>query len=230
VADLNGDGLPDLVLGNIGENFYLRPDSARPVKLWVYDFDLNGIPDKILTQTLHGHDMPVFLKKDLEDQLPSLKKQNLRHADYAKKTIQELFPPQLLDSAQVKTFNFSSSIVAFNEGNGHFRIQRLPTTVQLSSVNAITVLDANHDGYPDLILGGNEFGFLPQFGRLDASLGDVLLNDGKGNFNCLTPDRSGLSLTGQVRDIIPIPSKNALYLLFLQNDEFPALYEVENKK
>ncbi len=35
---------------------------------------------------------------------------------------------------------------------------------------------------PDLILGGNEFGFLPQFGRLDGSFGDVLMNDGKGNF------------------------------------------------
>ncbi len=230
VADLNGDGRPDLILGNIGENFYLRPDSARPTKLWVYDFDHNGIPDKILTQTLNGRDMPVFLKKDMEDQLPSLKKQNLRHSEYAKKAIQDLFPSQLLDSAQVKLFNYPSSIVALNEGNGHFRIQRLPTTVQLSSVNAITVLDIDHDGHPDLILGGNEFGFLPQFGRLDGSLGDVLLGDSKGNFTCLGPDRSGLNLPGQVRDIAPIPSKNALYLLFLQNGEYPALYEVENKK
>ena len=230
IADLNGDGRPDLILGNIGENFYLRPDSARPAKLWVYDFDHNGIPDKILTQTLDGRDMPVFLKKDMEDQLPSLKKQNLRHAEYAKKAIQDLFPSQLLDSAQVKLFNYPSSIIAINEGNGHFRIQRLPTTVQLSSVNAITVLDIDHDGHPDLILGGNEFGFLPQFGRLDGSLGDVLLGDSKGNFTCLGPDRSGLNLPGQVRDIAPIPSKNALYLLFLQNGEYPALYEVENKK
>ncbi len=73
VADLNGDGKPDLVLGNIGENFYLRPDSTHPVKLWINDFDQNGITDKVLTRTLDGRDMPVFLKRDMEDQIPSLK-------------------------------------------------------------------------------------------------------------------------------------------------------------
>jgi hypothetical protein len=229
IADLDGDGKPDLILGNIGENFYLRPDSARPVKLWVYDFDHNGIPDKILTQTIDHRDMPVFLKHDMEDQLPSLKKQNLRHADYAKRAIRDLFPSQL-DSADVKLFNYPSSIIAFNEGDGHFRIQRLPTTVQLSSVGAIRCLDIDHDGHPDLILGGNEFGFLPQFGRLDGSPGDILLGDGKGHFSCLSPDSSGLNLPGQVRDIAILPSKKQLYLLFLQNDQYPALYAVKPKK
>ena len=36
--------------------------------------------------------MPVFLKHDFQDEVPSIKKQNLKHADYAKKSIQELFP------------------------------------------------------------------------------------------------------------------------------------------
>lgn len=224
VADLNGDGKPDLVLGNIGENFYLRPDSANPVKLWLYDFDHNGIPDKILTRTIDGKDMPVFMKKDMEEQLPSIKKQNLRHAEYATRSIQDLLPAQQLDSAMVKVFNYPSSIIAFNEGNGHFRIQRLPTMVQLSSVCAISCLDVNHDGHIDLVMGGNEFGFLPQFGRLDGSTGDILLGDGKGGFTWQDAGRTGLNLTGQVRDITPIQTKKGVVLLFLQNDEYPLLY------
>jgi hypothetical protein len=87
----------------------LLPSSRfrHPVKLWVNDFDQNGIMDKVLTSTINGKDMPVFLKHEMEDQIPSLKKQNLKHAAYAKKSIQELFPSDMLDSAAVKLFNYT---------------------------------------------------------------------------------------------------------------------------
>src|SRR6202012_5664893 len=145
-------------------------------------------------------------------------------AAYARKSIQELFPQATLDSAQVSLFNYPSSIIAFNKGNGQFIIKRLPTPIQLSSVNAILPIDVNADGFPDLVLGGNEYGFLPQFGRLDASLGNILLNDGKGNFTAASPQYSGLNLPGQVRDIAALPGKDRVYLLFCRNNEVPALF------
>jgi hypothetical protein len=125
-------------LGNIGENFYLRPDSTHPVKLWVSDFDQNGINDKILTYTIDGKDKPVFLKHDLEDAMPFLKKNNLKHAEYATKSVQELIPAEALNKALVKQFDFSPSCVAINKGNGQFIVEKLPPMIQLSSVNAFT--------------------------------------------------------------------------------------------
>ncbi len=229
-ADVNGDGKMDLILGNIGENFYLRPDSARPVKLWINDYDQNGNMDNMLSKTVDGKDVPVFLKHDLEFQMPILKKQNLKHGDFAKKTIQDLVPEELLKTSLVKKFNYCPSVVAINQGNGQFIIRKLPTMVQFSSVNAIQCTDLNGDGYPDLILGGNEFGFLPQFGRLDGSFGDVLLNDGKGNFSFMENARSGLNLQGQVRDIGLIKGQKKTRVLFLINDEYPVLYETGSKK
>ena len=90
-ADLNGDGKQDLILGNVGENFYLRPSAEQPVKLWVSDFDHNDHKNKIITYTVNGKDMPVFLKNDLQDQLPSIKNRNLKHKEYAESAIQDLF-------------------------------------------------------------------------------------------------------------------------------------------
>src|SRR5438045_8997550 len=75
-ADVNGDGKQDLLLGNIGENFYLHPDKKNPAKLWINDYDQNGSIEKIMTQSIDGKDMPVFLKKEMEEQLPSIKKGN----------------------------------------------------------------------------------------------------------------------------------------------------------
>ena len=227
VSDLNNDGKADLILGNIGENFYLYPDKENPVKLWINDFNQNGTRDKVLTRTVEGIDKTVFLKHELQDQVPIIKKGNLKHHEYAKKSVQELFPRNLLDKSTVKEFNYASSCVALNNGLGNFTVQKLPGMVQLSSVNAAHVIDLNQDGFKDLVLGGNNFGFLPQLGRLDASFGDVLINNGKGEFQWVEPKRSGLNLTGVIRDIVDIKLKGNTYLLFLRNDDWPALYQVK---
>ena len=87
-------------------------------------------------------------------------------------------------------------------------------------------MDLNNDGYTDIVSGGNQFDFIPQLERLDASNGDVLLNDGKGNFKWLEATETGLDLKGELRDIVELDSKNKKYLLFLQNDEYPVLYEL----
>ncbi|MFM2325889.1 MAG: hypothetical protein RIR31_91, partial [Bacteroidota bacterium] len=228
-ADINADGREDLILGNLGENFYLHPDSQNPVKLFLSDFDNNGQADKIITRTVEGKDKPVFMKGELESQMPVLKKQNLRNNDYAKKSIQELFTKDQIGMALVKTVNYASSCIAVNNGNGKFTLQNLPVSIQFSSVKSVLPIDINDDGFPDLVTGGNEFGFLPQLGRLDASSGDVLINDGKGNFSVLNQSQSGLQLQGQLRDIVAIKRNNNTNILFLQNNEYPVLYEVKKK-
>jgi hypothetical protein len=228
-ADVNGDGRTDLILGNIGENFYLQPDNSHPVKLWINDFDQNNNTDKILSYTIDGKDMPVFLKRDMEEQLPSIKKENLKHEAYAKKTMQDLFPPGILSKSVVKKVNYASSCVAINQGNGKFTVQKLPSMAQMSCVNVVHCMDLNDDGSPDLVLGGNQFGFLPQFERLDASLGDVLLNNGKGEFTWQDASKTGLQLRGEERDIAEIKTKDGSCLLFLQNNEYPVLFKVNKR-
>jgi hypothetical protein len=157
--DIDKDGDQDIMLGNIGENFYLSPNEQNPVKMWVNDFDKNGTLDKVITRTVKQKDVPVFLKKDLTDQMVSLRKENFKYEDFARKSVQQLLHPETFKNTKPEIFNYTSSCIAINEGNGRFSIQRLPGYVQFSSVNAILCTDVNQDGETDLVLGGNQFGF-----------------------------------------------------------------------
>lgn len=228
VEDMNGDGKQDLILGNLGENFYLKPNKENPVKLFLKDFDNNGELDKIVTRSINGKDKPVFMKAELEGQLPMLKKQNLHNVDYAKRSVQELFSAVQMENVIIKEVNYSSSCIAYNNGNNSFIIKELPRNIQLSSVKSILPVDVNSDGKIDLVTGGNEFGFQPQLGRLDASEGEVLINDGKGNFTIPGKTNSGIELHGQVRDIILLKRNGSINILFLQNNEYPQLYQLKN--
>jgi hypothetical protein len=227
VADMNGDGKGDIIVGNVGENFYLRPDKTNPVKLWLNDFDNSGTRESFLTRTVGGRDMPVFLKREVTDQFPRLKKENLKHADYARKSVQELFGESLCASSEVKQFNYSSSVIGLNDGKGKFTIEKLPVMVQLSSVNAIWVGDINGDANPDLVLGGNMFLFPPQFGRLDGSYGHVVLNEGVGKLRWVEPKLSGLRERGEIKQISSLNTPDKHYLLITQNDQYPVLYLVK---
>ncbi len=227
VADINNDGKQDLILGNLGQNFYLKPNKGNPVKLFLKDFDGNGELDKIINRTIDKKDKPVFMKSELESQMPMLKKQNLHNVDYAKRSVQELFTKDQMANVIVKEVNCTASCVAINNGNGKFTIKELPVDIQLSSVKAIAAIDVNNDGILDLVTGGNEFGFQPQLGRLDASDGAVLINNGKGNFSTIKKESSGIQLPRQVRDIVLLKRNGAFGLLFLQNNEYPVFYQIK---
>ncbi|RYZ56859.1 MAG: hypothetical protein EOO14_11760, partial [Chitinophagaceae bacterium] len=96
-----------------------------------------------------------------------------------------------------------------------------------SSVNAICTTDINGDGKTDLLLGGNLFGFPPQFGQLDASYGHLLLNAGDGAFTYVDNASSGIRLKGEIKEIKEIQQGNAGSFLFTQNDSIPVLYRIK---
>ena len=221
--DLDKDGDLDLVLGNLGENFYLKASKEAPVKLFIKDFDKNGTLDKIFSHTLNGKDMPVFLKKEITEQLPYLKKENLKHQDFASKTIQQVFPNQLAD-AQVLQVSNAASVLAINNQKQSFSIQVLPYQLQLSSVNAIAIDDFNGDGIKDILTAGNFVDLLPQFCSIDASYGHLLLGKGKNQFELSSPQMSGISINGQIRQILPIAVQQKSGYLFLQNNQVPLYF------
>lgn len=207
-VDLNNDGKKDLILGNKGTNTPYKVTKDNPMKLFTNDFDNNGTIEQIATRSIDGKDLPINLKQELGKQIPSIKKKNLSYADYSKKTFQELFAKEVVENSIQKTVNIQESVIAINRGNGKFEIKALPKEVQFSCVNSICTLDVNKDGILDLIVGGNQYEFKPQFSRLDASYGGVLLGNKKGTFSWTPYNKSGFFIKGEVKQLRIIKNKN----------------------
>jgi hypothetical protein len=225
-VDLNNDGKRDLILGNKGTNTSYKATKENPMKLFVNDFDSNGTIEQIATRSVDGKDLPISLKQELAKQIPSIKKKNLSYADYSKKTFQELFAQEVVDNSIQKTVNIQESVIAINKGNGKFEIKLLPKEVQFSCVNSICTMDVNNDGILDLILGGNQYEFKPQFSRLDANHGSVLLGSKKGTFSWMPYNQSGFYLKGEVRQLKAIKDKTkAVSIIAVVNNNTPKIFK-----
>lgn len=225
-VDLNNDGKKDLVLGNKGTNTSYKATKSNPMKLFTNDFDNNGTIEQITTRDIEGKDLPINLKQELAKQIPSIKKKNLSYADYSKKTFQELFAQDVVDNSIQKTANIQESVVAINKGNGQFEIKVLPKEVQFSCVNTILTMDVNNDGILDLILGGNQYEFKPQFSRLDSNYASVLLGNSKGNFSWLPYAKSGFFIRGEVKQLKTIKEKNkGVSIIATINNNAPKIFK-----
>ncbi len=226
-VDVNNDGKKDLILGNKGTNTSYKASNANPMRLFINDFDDNGTVEQIVTRSINGKDFPIHLKKEITSQIPMLKKKNLSYLDYSKKTFQELFAPEILSKTIQKTATIQESIIAINAGNGTFKVKVLPKEVQFSCVNTICTLDVNHDGILDIILGGNQYEFKPQFSRLDSNYGSILLGAKNGIFSWLPYNKSGFFVKGEVKHVRTIKNKNnTISLLAVINDNIPKIFKL----
>lgn len=216
-VDVNGDGKVDLVAGNLGLNSRLKASPEEPVQLYYNDFDDNGKKEQVLTYYLGGKKIPFALKDELQKQIPVLKKRFLYAADFARATLDEVFTPEKLRNAEVLTADYFSNAVLINKGDLHFETEALPWLAQLSTYRDATVVNANNDSLPDILLVGNYYENNIEIGRNDADFGTLLINRGRGTFSCET--LNGLALQGQVRHIRKIQvGKKEAFVLARNND------------
>ncbi len=198
VADVNGDGRPDLILGNLGLNSYLKASAKEPARLYVGAFGNAGTTQSILTSYRNGASYPVGSFDDLARAIPSLRERYPTYGSFGMTRVEDIVPAPQLEHAGVLQATDFASAVAVNRGNGTFALERLPAEAQLSPVFAALSDDFEGSGGVDLLLAGNEFGAPPIFGRYDASYG-LLLHGTGAAFQPIDGARSGLTLDGQVR-------------------------------
>lgn len=215
--DIDNDGDIDLVAGNLGLNSRLKASDTEPVRLYYNDFDGNGKKEQVMTYYLEGKEIPFSNKAELEKQIPVLKKKFLYAGDFAKASLRELLGAEHLDNAQVLTADYFSNALLINKGNLQFDVRPMPSMAQLSPFKTAVIVNANNDGLPDILLMGNYYDNNIQMGRYDADFGSLLVNKGRGVFDC--QPINGLSVKGQVRHMLPLNlGKQPAYVLARNSD------------
>jgi hypothetical protein len=201
VADLNHDGWPDLLAGNVGTNLQFKPSPAEPATLHYGDFDANGSVDPIFCYHIQGRSYPFVTRDELLRQLAPFRSRFTDYESYANTTLAELLPADQLSAAGQWTIRHTRTSL-FLGGQDGFTEQPLPEPVQYAPTYAIEPLDYNQDGHPDLLVGGNNSRFKLRIGKADANLGILLTGDGTGRFRYEEQAAAGFAIRGDVRRFV----------------------------
>ena len=223
-------GRVDLIVGNLGLNTRLQASEAEPVTMYAKDFAGNGVTDQIVSVYNHGTSYPIAMRDELTAALPYLKPRFPRYADYAGKSVTDIFSPAELAGATFKQAHTFATALARNNGDGSFTLVPLAREAQLAPVYGILAQDVDGDGKPDLLLAGNFDGVQPEIGRMSASYGLMLRGDGRGRFTPVRAAESGFTVPGQARDIQRVRTRSGDLYVVTRNNDRPLIFRAAERK
>ena len=87
-------------------------------------------------------------------------------------------------------------------------------------------MDINKDGVLDILLGGNQYEFKPQFSRLDSNYGSLLLGNKNGTYSWVPYSKSGFFMKGEVKHLQSIKNaNNSVSVIAVINDHSPKIFK-----
>lgn len=216
-ADVNGDGEPDLIAGNLGLNSQIHASAKEPAEMYAMDVDNNGSIDPFFNFYVQGKSYPFVSRDELNEQIYPMRRKFSSYAAYSDATMADILSPADLAKAQKLTVNETKTMLYINQ-HGKFKAAALPMQAQFSVVSQILTGDFDHDGSLDILLLGNHSDNRLKVGSIDANYGCLLKGDGKGGFKYVDQSSSGLSVIGDVKSAVETKVNNVPYLLIGLSD------------
>ncbi|WP_029038446.1 VCBS repeat-containing protein [Salinimicrobium xinjiangense] len=223
VYDIDGDGDEDILLGNWGENSKFKPTPEAPLKMYYLDFDKNNKTETVMAYKKGDSYYPVHSKDELAGQLTVIKKRYVKHADYAMKTMEDIFTPYTLGQAQLNEVHLLSSGYLENNNGQFTRFVRFSYPLQLAPINTFSRINLN--GSEGIMVAGNTYRSNNYQGSHSALKGYVINNNGSP---IPVSDLGIASFKEEVRAIGQIELKDHKLLLIINNDAPAKLYRYEN--
>jgi hypothetical protein len=224
VADVNADGQPDLVAGNLGLNSPLRATAQEPAELYFADFDNNGSIDPFLNFYVDGKSYPFVSRDELNEVIYPMRRRFTSYKAYADAGMSDILSPEQLGHASKLTATELRTMLYLNN-KGKFTATELPVEAQFSAVSQITSGDYNHDGHPDLLLLGNHTDNRLKIGSLDANYGCLLQGDGRGHFSYVKQPVAGICVLGDVKSVSELLVNRQPYLVVGVSDGAVQFYK-----
>ena len=212
--DLDNDGDKDILLGNWGKNNRLTKYMDNPIKLYYGDFDSNGKKETLLAYNIDGKYYPLNTKDELSSQMNFISKKFVNHADFAMKTVEEIFTKEALDKAKLYEIQTLSSGYLKND-NGTFT-EFIPFSKELQLAPITTFTPINLEGEEQLFVAGNSLKVNTYHGGYKALKGYFLNNKNK-----VTPASTyGIShISSQVKDARVVKMRDRNLLLIVANND-----------
>ncbi|MFN4256400.1 MAG: VCBS repeat-containing protein [Saprospiraceae bacterium] len=211
ISDLNGDGRPDIVAGNLGLNTRHRASADSPMRLFAKDIDGNGSLDPIVAVEEDGRWVPLVTRDLLLKQVPPLKKKYLRFVPYAQASVEDVVSG--VNPLEIKMLE----TVWLENLGGKFAVRPLPLAAQIAPVKGILPGDFNADGKPDLLLVGNDSHLDIETGPADASTGIFLAGDGRGGWSVVS--NSGFKAAKEARKIALVRLPGGRKMVVVANND-----------
>ncbi len=197
-TDVNNDGKPDYIVGNVGENFKFKASKNKPLKVYANDFDDNNTPDIVLSKKYNGEFVPVRGRECSSQQMPFIKTKFKTYNEFANAKLVDVYGDKLETAYENEVTTFSS-ILLLNKGNGNFEVNKLPFGAQSFPILTVVFKDLNNDGYEDCILGGSIYETEVETPRLDHISGLVLLSNQEDGYKAIPRNDTSLYLEGNVK-------------------------------
>jgi hypothetical protein len=231
-SDFDKDGDTDYVAGNLGLNTQYKVSQDQPMRITAKDFDRNGSLDPVCSYYVQGISYPIYQRNQLLAQIPSLKNRFKTYEDYARASMDDIFPEDSYKDAYIRDARFFESAYIENLGGGSFKLHPLPLEAQVAPLSGMLSDDYNYDGNPDILIVGNYYSTTISDGRYDASIGLLLTGNGKGEFSPVPGRESGFYADGDAKAMAELVMKDgsSLILVARNSDSLKVIKTIPRSK
>lgn len=200
-ADVNHDGFMDYIAGNVGLNTKYHASREKPTGLYYVDFEGDGRPQIIESEYEGDKLYPVRGRSCSSRAMPSLKGKFPTFHDFGSALLPEIYTEEKLAASLHLTASQLASGVFLNDGKGHFTFREFPRLAQASTIFGTAAADFNGDGLVDIVAVQNFSGPQVETGRFDGGISLLMLGDGKGGFQPVPAQQSGICIPGEGRGV-----------------------------